>query len=110
MKTFLTAVLGKLWPVIGRPTQVSKKEIFYLFPFGLACYLWGTLFINRQNKKSAQNAINRESKAINERKVKKVNQKVCVGKLKVFLLQSKILFFPEGTRNHSGEFNFLMSF
>lgn len=68
----LTAVLGKLWPVIGRPTQVSKKEIFYLFPFGLACYLWGTLFINRQNKKSAQNAINRESKAINERQVKKI--------------------------------------
>ncbi|CRK90938.1 CLUMA_CG004627, isoform A [Clunio marinus] len=75
-------VLGKLWPVIGRATQVAKKEIFYLFPFGLACYLWGTLFINRQNQTSARNVINRESKAINERK-------------------SKILFFPEGTRNPS---------
>jgi lysophosphatidate acyltransferase len=64
-------VLGKLWPVIGRPTQVAKKEIFYLFPFGLACYLWGTLFINRQNKASARNAMNRESKAINERQVRK---------------------------------------
>jgi lysophosphatidate acyltransferase len=63
-------VLAKLWPVIGRATQVAKKEVFYLFPFGLACYLWGTLFINRQNKAAARNAINRESKAINEIKVK----------------------------------------
>lgn len=62
-------VLGKLWPVIGRATQVSKKEIFYIFPFGLACYLWGTLFINRQNQSSARNAINKESKAINDKKV-----------------------------------------
>jgi lysophosphatidate acyltransferase len=66
-------VLGKLWPVIGRATQVAKKEIFYLFPFGTACYLWGTLFINRHNQKSAQIAINRESKAIAEKKVRNRN-------------------------------------
>ncbi|KAG5684941.1 hypothetical protein PVAND_014149 [Polypedilum vanderplanki] len=75
-------VLGKLWPIIPRPTQISKKEIFYLFPFGLACYLWGTIFINRQNRKSALSVINKQSKAVTERR-------------------SNILFFPEGTRNQS---------
>jgi lysophosphatidate acyltransferase len=55
--------------VIGRATQVAKKEILYLFPFGFACWLWGTLFINRQNHTSAMNKINSESKAINEKKV-----------------------------------------
>lgn len=65
-------VLAKLWPVIGRATQVAKKEVFYWFPFGLACWLWGTLFINRENN-SAQTAINKQSKAITERNVWKCN-------------------------------------
>jgi len=73
-------VLAKLWPVIGRATQVAKKAVLYWFPFGLACWLWGTLFINRDT--SAQTAINKQANAITERK-------------------SKILFFPEGTRNQS---------
>lgn len=76
-------MLGKLWPVIGRATQVSKKEIFYLLPFGIACYLWGTLFINRQDKTAARNAINRESKAINEKKAKNWNS--FIGNWKFFL-------------------------
>ncbi|KAL7028434.1 hypothetical protein ACKWTF_005829 [Chironomus riparius] len=75
-------VLGKVWPIIGRPTQIAKKELFYLMPFSLACYLWGTIFINRQNHKSALDTINKQSKAVSERK-------------------SNILFFPEGTRNQS---------
>lgn len=69
---FHVPVLAKLWPVIGRATQVAKKEVFYWFPFGLACWLWGTLFINRENN-SAQTAINKQSKAITERNVWKCN-------------------------------------
>ncbi|CAO1393815.1 unnamed protein product, partial [Diamesa tonsa] len=76
-------VLGKLWPVIGRACVVCKKELFYVQPFGLACYLWGSLFINRENKSAAKASINVEAKAINEK-------------------MAKILFFPEGTRNQSG--------
>lgn len=68
MKANLVPVLAKLWPVIGRPTQVAKKEVFYWFPFGLACWLWGTLFIDRENS-SAQAAINKQTKAITEKKV-----------------------------------------
>lgn len=72
------SVLAKLWPVIGRATQVAKKEILYLFPFGFAAWLWGTLFINRQNHTAATNTINSESKAINEKKVRKILLSHCV--------------------------------
>lgn len=72
-------VLAYLWPIVGRATVVAKREVLYMFPFGLASWLWGTLFIDRRNQSSAKTAINKESKAINEK-------------------QAKILFFPEGTR------------
>lgn len=74
-------VLAYLWPIIGRPTMVAKREVLYMFPFGQASWLWGTLFIDRKNQSSAKTAINKESKAINEK-------------------QAKILFFPEGTRGN----------
>lgn len=80
---FFSIVLAYLWPIIGRATAVSRKEVLYLFPFGLAAYLWGTLYINRSNKSDALNKLNKESKAINER-------------------GCKLLFFPEGTR-HQGD-------
>ena len=62
-------MLGKLWPVIGRACVVCKKELLYMQPFGLACYLWGSLFINRENKSAAKASINVEAKAINEKMV-----------------------------------------
>ncbi|XP_055546876.1 1-acyl-sn-glycerol-3-phosphate acyltransferase alpha-like [Wyeomyia smithii] len=74
-------VLAYLWPIIGRATVVAKREVLYLFPFGTASWLWGTLFIDRKNQKEAKTTINKETKAINEK-------------------QAKILFFPEGTRGH----------
>lgn len=76
-------MLAYLWPVIGRATVVAKKELFYAFPFGLAAYLWGTLYIDRSNKSDALNKLNQESRAINEN-------------------AAKLLFFPEGTR-HQGD-------
>lgn len=74
------AVLAYLWPVIGRATVVAKRELLYAFPFGQASYLWGTLFINRSNKKDAFNKLNKESEAITEN-------------------GAKLLIFPEGTRS-----------
>ncbi|KAF6211911.1 hypothetical protein GE061_012428 [Apolygus lucorum] len=76
-------VLAELWPVMDRCTVISKREIFYLWPFGLASWLWGTVFINRGRAKDAQETVNQTSKTINTRK-------------------SKILMFPEGTR-HGGD-------
>lgn len=75
-----TLVLAYLWPVIGRATVVAKRELLYAFPFGQASYLWGTLFINRSNKKDAFDKLNQESEAI-----------TATG--------AKLLVFPEGTRS-----------
>ncbi|XP_022910082.1 1-acyl-sn-glycerol-3-phosphate acyltransferase beta [Onthophagus taurus] len=73
-------VLAELWPIMDRCTVISKKEIFYIWPFGLAAWLWGTIFIDRLNAGKAQNAINSTGKLIRERK-------------------SRVLMFPEGTRS-----------
>lgn len=74
-------VLAYLWPLIGRATVVSKKELLYVFPFGPAAYLWGTLFIDRN--RSAVNKLSQEAVAIQKN-------------------AAKLLFFPEGTR-HQGD-------
>lgn len=77
---YFSSVLAYLWPVIGRATVVAKKELLYAFPFGLASYLWGTLFIDRANKSDAMNKLNQESTAIQKN-------------------AAKLLMFPEGTRH-----------
>ncbi|KAH8263525.1 hypothetical protein KR044_010219 [Drosophila immigrans] len=73
-------VLAYLWPVIGRPTVVAKKEILYFPFFGVGAWLWGTLYINRSRKSDSINSLQKEAVAIKER-------------------NCKILVFPEGTRN-----------
>jgi len=77
------AVLAYLWPIIGRATVIAKRELLYAFPFGTASYLWGTLFINRSDKRDAVNKLNQETLAIQNN-------------------AAKLLFFPEGTR-HEGD-------
>lgn len=80
---FTYKVIAHLWPVIGRATTVVRREVLYLFPFGLASYLWGTLFIDRSNPKNALNQLSVEAKSINDH-------------------GCKLLLFPEGTR-HQGD-------
>ncbi|XP_069696360.1 1-acyl-sn-glycerol-3-phosphate acyltransferase beta-like isoform X2 [Periplaneta americana] len=75
-------VLAEIWPVMERCTVISKKEIFYLWPFGLACWLWGTIFIDRLNVEKAQNTINSTGDTIRRKK-------------------ARLCMFPEGTRNSS---------
>ncbi|XP_056637166.1 1-acyl-sn-glycerol-3-phosphate acyltransferase alpha-like [Diorhabda sublineata] len=73
-------VLAYLWPLMPNSTVISKKEIFYIQPFGLASWLWGTIFINRVNAKDAQSTVNQTGEIIRRRK-------------------ARVLMFPEGTRN-----------
>ncbi|KAG5881860.1 hypothetical protein JTB14_022445 [Gonioctena quinquepunctata] len=73
-------ILAQIWPLIPNCTVISKKEIFYLQPFGLASWLWGTIFIDRVNPKDAQKAINKTGETIKNRK-------------------ARVIMFPEGTRN-----------
>lgn len=75
--------MAYLWPVIGRATVVAKKAVLYVFPFGPAAYLWGTLYIDRTDRTNATSKLNQESHAIREN-------------------AAKLLLFPEGTR-HDGE-------
>ncbi|XP_049954239.1 1-acyl-sn-glycerol-3-phosphate acyltransferase alpha-like [Schistocerca serialis cubense] len=74
-------VLAELWPKLKRCTVISKKEVFYLWPFGLAAWLWGTIYINRLNVEQAQAAINSTADTIKNGKM-------------------KLCMFPEGTRNN----------
>ncbi|KAJ8921855.1 hypothetical protein NQ315_008487 [Exocentrus adspersus] len=74
-------VLACLWPVMDNCTVISKKEVFYMQPFGLASWLWGTIFIDRAAK-GAKDAVNKTGETIRSRK-------------------ARVLMFPEGTRNMS---------
>ncbi|XP_072745075.1 1-acyl-sn-glycerol-3-phosphate acyltransferase alpha-like isoform X4 [Anoplolepis gracilipes] len=75
-------VLGELWLAMKNCTVISKKEIMYLGPFGLASWLWGTVFIDRKNVEEAQRIINATAESIR-------------------LAKRRLLLFPEGHR-HSG--------
>ncbi|XP_030767658.1 1-acyl-sn-glycerol-3-phosphate acyltransferase alpha [Sitophilus oryzae] len=73
-------VLAYLWPIMDNCTVIAKQEVFYLQPFGLAAWLWGTIYINRVKSKDAQEAVNKTGEIIRKRK-------------------ARVLIFPEGTRN-----------
>ncbi|KAL0131432.1 hypothetical protein PUN28_002751 [Cardiocondyla obscurior] len=75
-------VLGELWLAMDNCTVISKKEILYLGPFGFACWLWGTIFIDRKNAGESYQIINATTESIRQGK-------------------RRLLLFPEGHR-HSG--------
>ncbi|XP_044261934.1 putative 1-acyl-sn-glycerol-3-phosphate acyltransferase acl-2 isoform X2 [Tribolium madens] len=74
-------ILAELWPALDNCTVISKKEILYFQPFGLAAWLWGTIFIDRVKREHAQAAVNKTGETIRTRK-------------------ARVLMFPEGTRNN----------
>ncbi|XP_026323351.1 1-acyl-sn-glycerol-3-phosphate acyltransferase alpha-like isoform X2 [Hyposmocoma kahamanoa] len=69
-----------IWHVANKVAAIARKEIFYVWPFGLAAYLAGVVFIDRNNSKDAY----RQLKATSEIMIKN---------------KTKIWVFPEGTRN-----------
>jgi lysophosphatidate acyltransferase len=58
-----------LWPVMDKCTVVAKKEIFYAWPFGLAAWLCGLIFIDRMNSEKARTIINTAVEYLKENKV-----------------------------------------
>ena len=40
--------LFEIWPLLGNAGPVAKKELLYFEPFGLACWMCGAEFLNRQ--------------------------------------------------------------
>lgn len=73
-----------IWPVMNKCTVVAKKEIFYVWPFGLAAWLAGLIFIDRVRSEKARNTLNSVNRVIKKDKV-------------------KVWVFPEGTRRNTGE-------
>ncbi|XP_014482674.1 PREDICTED: 1-acyl-sn-glycerol-3-phosphate acyltransferase alpha-like [Dinoponera quadriceps] len=73
-------VLGELWLSMDHCCVISKKEILYLGPFGLACWLWGTVFIDRGNVEESRQIINDTAESIR-------------------LAKRRLLLFPEGRRH-----------
>lgn len=76
-------VMANIWRYLPNCSAIAKKEIFYMWPFGLAVWLWGTIFIDRLNSESAKNTISRVAETVVSR-------------------TAKLWMFPEGTR-HGGE-------
>ncbi|XP_017781817.1 PREDICTED: 1-acyl-sn-glycerol-3-phosphate acyltransferase alpha [Nicrophorus vespilloides] len=79
-------VLGMydMWPIMDKCTVVAKKELFYIWPFGLASWLCGLIFIDRMNSNKAKEAMNEAGELIKRKKI-------------------KLWVFPEGTRHNTGE-------
>lgn len=63
------AVLSDLWLMNRKCTVIAKKEILFFGLFGIATFLWGTIFISRRNSKEAQNIINNTAQTIKDTKV-----------------------------------------
>lgn len=42
-----------IWHVVDKLTATAKKELFYIWPFGLAAYLAGTIFLDRTKANNA---------------------------------------------------------
>lgn len=73
-----------LWPVMNKCTVVSKRELFFAWPFGLAAWLCGLIFINRMRSNQAREQLWKASSDIKNKKI-------------------KLWIFPEGTRRNTGE-------
>lgn len=58
-----------IWPVMDKCTVVAKKELFYAWPFGLAAWLCGLIFIDRMNSEKARNVLNEATEYIKRKKV-----------------------------------------
>ncbi|CAH2100087.1 unnamed protein product [Euphydryas editha] len=75
-------ILGmfNIWHVAVKIAAVARKELFYIWPFGLSAYLAGVVFIDRNNSKDAYKTLKATSDAMIKNK-------------------TKLWLFPEGTRN-----------
>ncbi|CAH0600617.1 unnamed protein product [Chrysodeixis includens] len=75
-------ILGmfNIWEVVDKLAAIAKKELFYIWPFGLSAYLAGVVFIDRSNAKVAYKQLKTTSDVMVKNK-------------------TKIWLFPEGTRN-----------
>lgn len=79
-------VLGMLsiWHIMNKCTVVAKKELLYAFPFSLAAWLCGLIFIDRKHADRAKASINDTADYLKNNRI-------------------KLWIFPEGTRRNTRE-------
>lgn len=58
-----------VWGVANKLSVIAKNQLFYVWPFGLAAYLSGVIFIDRSNPKNAYKQISVVSDVLVEKKV-----------------------------------------
>ncbi|XP_063704013.1 1-acyl-sn-glycerol-3-phosphate acyltransferase alpha-like [Culicoides brevitarsis] len=77
-------VLGmfQIWHIMNKCTVVAKKELLYAFPFSLAAWLCGLIFIDRKHADKAKASINDAAEYIKSNRI-------------------KLWIFPEGTRRNT---------
>jgi len=69
-----------IWSKLGRVSAIAKQSLMYYGSFGLTAYLCGTVFVDRNNTKTAMEKLNCVAHTLRKDKV-------------------KLWVFPEGTRN-----------
>lgn len=79
----MISVILEIWPVMNKTTVVAKRELLYVWPFGICAWLCGLIFIDRYAADKAKEAMNKSMS-----KLKRENIKLWV--------------FPEGTRRNTG--------
>lgn len=80
----LFAGMFNIWHVMDKCTVVAKRELFYAWPFGLAAWLAGLIFIDRVRGEKARETLNEVNRRIKQQRI-------------------KLWVFPEGTRRNTGE-------
>lgn len=58
-----------IWHVMVKCATIAKKELFYIWPFGLAAYFAGVVFIDRNSPKNSYNQLNATSEIMVKNKV-----------------------------------------
>lgn len=57
------------WDVMGKCAAIARKEVFYVWPFGLAAWLAGVVFIDRVNGRVANKQLIETGELMNKKKV-----------------------------------------
>lgn len=57
---------------MGKCAPVAKKEVFYVWPFGLAAWLAGVVFIDRHDRNKAATTLNETTEVVKTRKVRQI--------------------------------------
>ena len=58
-----------IWHVADKISAIARKELFYVWPFGLSAYLAGVVFIYRNKSKDAYKTLKATSEVMIKNKV-----------------------------------------